>query len=120
MYEGIVEIEIKPNDSSPFIHTYYSLDGSDPEDGYLYESPFIITSSTTVYAKNKFLWRWSEPYRSTYRFESMQNITVNHADYDLSDRLISLDGLFTGIIIVAFSIICLKAVFDALKNLFKI
>lgn len=51
VYEGIVEIEIKPNDSSPFIHTYYSLDGSDPEDGYIYEGSFIITSSTTVYAK---------------------------------------------------------------------
>lgn len=71
VYEGIVEIEIKPNDSSPFIHTYYSLDGSDPEDGYIYEGSFIITSSTTVYAKNKFWGRWSEPFKSSYRFESI-------------------------------------------------
>ena len=68
VYEGIVEIKIDPNDSSPFIHTYYSLDGSDLKDGYVYERPFTITSSTTVFARNKFLWRWSEPSRSTYAF----------------------------------------------------
>lgn len=123
VYEGIVEIEIKPNDSSPFIHTYYSLDGSDPEDGYIYEGSFIITSSTTVYAKNKFLWRWSEPNKSAYRFESIPITISNGVDPNIDDKFISLNEIgelgkiFLGFIIVIY---LLKiTLIDGFKNLFR-
>lgn len=120
VYEGIVEITINPNDSSPFIHTYYSLDGSDQNTGNVYEDSFVITSSTTVFARNKFLWRWSEPTKSAYRFESMQNITVNHLDYDLNDRLISLNELTEIFAYLVVGGIFLKLAIDGLKNIMKI
>lgn len=39
---------------------YYSLDGSDPKNGKKYENSIIITESTTISARSKFLWKWSD------------------------------------------------------------
>lgn len=88
--------------TSPFIDTYYTVDGSDPKGGYVYEKPFTITSSTTVYAKNKFLGRWSEPAKSVYRFESIPITYSGELDLLISDKLPSarelLDYAIYGII----------------------
>ena len=51
VYNETVKISISSN---PLLKTYYSLDGSDPKDGYIYEDDFIITEITTISVKNKF------------------------------------------------------------------
>lgn len=126
VYEGIIEIEIKPNDSSPFIQTYYSLDGSDPEDGYIYEDSFIITTSTTVYAKNKFFGRWSEPSKSTYKFESIPITYSSELDLLISDKLPSARELLDFTIFIVFVAIIIwtlirkawRNICDRIRNFF--
>ena len=90
----------------PFFHTYYSLDGRDPEDGYIYEDDFTITKTTTVCAKTKFLIFWSEPYKSTFRFESVQNITVNNVNNN-TDEHTTVKDFFTYVILTLFLLIVL-------------
>lgn len=91
----------------PFFHTYYSLDGSDPEDGYIYENSIPITKTTTVCAKTKFLIFWSNLSQSTFRFENIQNIPVNHVDNN-TDKHISVEDFFICLIIVLF----LRSIFN--------
>lgn len=59
-----IEIRIEAND---FFEIYYSLDGSEPREGNKYEEPLIITKSTTVSAKSKFLLWWSELTTRAYK-----------------------------------------------------
>lgn len=123
IYDGAINIEIDSNDTSPFMHTYYTIDGSDPKGGYVYEKPFTITSSTTVYAKNKFLWRWSEPSKSVYRFESISITISNSANPYMNDKFISLNeigdlakiigGFIIGLCLIKITIV------DGIKNLFR-
>lgn len=85
VYNGTAEVIIE---SYPIFSIYYSLDGSDPKDGKIYKDSFTLTETTTVVAKNRFLhFFWSEPSKSTYRFESTQNITVNSVDNNSDDRM---------------------------------
>lgn len=79
-------------DTHPLIKTYYSLDGSDPKYGYVYDGAFTVTKTTTVSAKNKFLFGgWSELSQSTFRFENTQNITVNSTNSENT----SIQDIFT-------------------------
>lgn len=48
---------------------YYTLDGSDPKNGNKYETPFIITNSTTISARCKFFIWWSDISTKAYKFE---------------------------------------------------
>lgn len=60
---------------------YYSLDGSDPQDGEKYEYPIIITSSSTVSARSKFWFWWSNISKSPFRFENLSNsVNISHTD----------------------------------------
>lgn len=63
VYNGNVKVTI---DSYPLLNTYYSIDGSEPKDGNIYNGSFVITESTTVSARNKFLWVWSNLSERTY------------------------------------------------------
>ena len=90
-------------DSNPLLKTYYSLNGSDPKDGHIYEGDFIITKTTTVSARNKFLIFWSDLSQSTFRFESAQNITVTGEDTNKSNGL-KFEGFFIYTIIILFLI----------------
>lgn len=102
---------------------YYSLDGSDPQNGIKYEEPIIITSSTTVSAKCKFLWKWSEPSQRAYRFESIPITISNSTNPYVDDKFISLNEIgdlakiFVGLAVAAY---LLKiAIIDGLKNFFR-
>lgn len=59
--------------SDPFAKIYYTLDGSDPKDGSVYSEPFVINKSTTVLAKARFLFFWSEPTKIEYHLASTTN-----------------------------------------------
>lgn len=65
IYEDQVEITINAI-NFPFLNTYYSLDGSDPKYGNTYNGSFVVTESTTVSSRNKFLWGWSDLSERTY------------------------------------------------------
>lgn len=86
-------------DSNPLLKTYYSLDGSDPKDGYIYEGDFVITETTTVSAKNKFLIFWSGLSQNTFRFENVQNVTVNSVNTNIDDHT-TIKDFFTYLIMV--------------------
>ena len=90
----------------PLFKTYYSLDGSAPEDGYVYESPITITKTTTVSAKTKFLIFWSGLSKNTFRFGSAQNIIVNNVDNNADDSA-TIKDIFTYVIITIFLLIIL-------------
>lgn len=100
VYNGMAKVTIN---SYPLLKTYYTLDGSNPEDGYNYEGSFNITKTTTVSAKNKFLIFWSGLSQSTFRFENAQNITVSAVDNNADDH-ITIKEFFTYIIIILFII----------------
>lgn len=78
VYIGTADVYIE---TSPLFTTYYSLDGSDPRDGYIYTGKFTIAETTTVVARNRFLYFfWSKPEDNTYRFESVQNTAVTYVN----------------------------------------
>lgn len=77
VYIGTADVDIE---TSPLFTTYYSLDGSDPKDGFIYTGKFTITETTTVVARNRFLVFWSKPEDNTYRFESVQNTAVTYVN----------------------------------------
>lgn len=124
VYEGKAEVIIESDNSVPFLHTYYSLDGSDPKNGNIYNGSFTISKSTTVVAKNRFLhfW-WSEPSRSTYRFENIPITSSNSVNPYIDDKFISLNEIrdlikiFVGFIIVIY--LFKITLIDGFKNLFR-
>lgn len=59
----LLEINI---DGGDFYETYYSLDGSDPKDGSIYESPITISETVTICVRNKFLFWWSDISQKTF------------------------------------------------------
>lgn len=96
-YVGFTEVTISNNNL--LFQIYYSLDGSDPKNGNIYEEPIIVDESTTVAAKNKFLFWWSDvvdrayiieklPTRPTYALQEINNgvlgdnITFNSIIYN--------------------------------------
>lgn len=103
VYSGTANVIISTI-SFPFFHTYYTLDGSDPEFGYIYEDVFTITKTTTVSAKTKFLIFWSDLEQNTFRFESAQNITVNSVSTN-TDSHLTLEGFFIYVIFILFLLI---------------
>ena len=70
-----VEVKI---DSSGF-SVFYTLDGSDPRNGVKYEEPFLISGSTTISARNKFLFWWSDLEDASYFFEDKIVTTESNA-----------------------------------------
>lgn len=114
IYSGSAKITI---DSYPFIKTYYSLDGSDPKDGYIYEGAITITKTTTISAINKFQFGgWSKIEHSTFRFENMQITYSGYANALIEDGHRAIDGflglIIKGIIVFAF----LGALIRSLSN----
>lgn len=72
-YTNSLEVTIK-SDESIFLETYYTLSGEDPqEEGKVYDSIITISESTTVCARNKFLWWWSDIARNPYIIEKNNN-----------------------------------------------
>lgn len=72
IYTGEVEITIKTDEmvkTNKQFYTYYSMDGTDPTQGYVYDEPFIITNSATISAKNRFLFWWSDMSKEGYKFD---------------------------------------------------
>lgn len=67
IYDDNTKISIKSDDNDCTI--YYSLDGSDPKnDGIKYNGSFLISDSTTVCARSKFWWFWSDIEQCPYEF----------------------------------------------------
>ena len=98
VYDGTAEVYF---DTSPLLTTYYSLDGSDPKDGYKYTGKFTITETTTVVARNRFLYIfWSKPEHSTYKFENVQNTIVTYVDENI-DYLSIKQILFLSFFVLA-------------------
>lgn len=56
----------------PLYETFYSLDGTNPQNGYKYEEPFIIYEDSKVVAITKFLWWWSDTDNNLYSFENLK------------------------------------------------
>lgn len=69
-YNDNVEISIISDEKNSF-KIYYSLDGTDPKNGIKYEKEFSISESTTVCARNRFLWLWSDIKKEPYKFEKL-------------------------------------------------
>lgn len=84
-YIDSVEITIK-SDKSFLIKTYYTLDGTDPKNGELYKDIFSVSKSTTVCARNKFLWMWSEPEERPYIINKDNN-EINSNDETYLDTI---------------------------------
>ncbi len=126
VYNGKVEVEIEYI-KFLFSHTYYSLDGSDPKTGNIYEGPLVVTESTTVAARNRFLLWWSELSKSTYRFENMQITYSSELDLLISDKLPPPDELLKYVIyiIIIFAIVrsiirnAFRSTCDRIKNFFN-
>ena len=70
-YTDDLEITVTTENVSSAVDTYYTLDGSEPKYGSQYKNPIYISESTTVSARNKFLWWWSDISKSGYTFEEM-------------------------------------------------
>lgn len=100
-YTGNLTIEITSDDNT--LDIYYSIDGTDPKYGELYENSIIISESATVAARTKFLWWWSDISKSSYRFGNIQNITDNNVDNNLNDQTTIEDFL---IYLIFFLILC--------------
>lgn len=66
-YTDSLEVIIKL-DKYNLLKTYYTLNGKDPEEGEVYKDTIVVSESTTVCARNKFLWMWSDISQSTYKF----------------------------------------------------
>ncbi len=74
----------------PIFKTYYSVDGTDPNQGIKYENDFNITHSTIVSARNKFLWMWSDISKNSYYFKDVdrkdeEQIENNEEDLKQTD-----------------------------------
>lgn len=114
VYNGTAKVDIE---SYPIFTIYYSLDGSDPKSGNIYTDSFTVTETTTVVARNRFLhFFWSEPSKSTFRFESVQNITVNNADQNTDDHTTVKDFFTYLIITLIFGTILVLAIRGELDN----
>lgn len=86
IYNKEVMVTIKSNDENTF-ETYYSLNGDDPQDGIKYTDKFIVTESTTVCARNKFLWIWSDISKNAY-FVNQDDGDIDEPMYfDLADEI---------------------------------
>lgn len=112
IYEGELKITIDTI-KFPFLNTYYSLDGTNPEDGYIYNGMFTINESTTVVAKNKFLIWWSEPSKSTYKFENIPITYSGELDLLISNKLPSANELLEYAITI---IIILAIIWNIIRN----
>lgn len=84
-YAEEIEICIVSDEYNLF-ETYYSLDGTEPKDGNKYDDVVTIGESTTVSARNKYLWMWSDLARSAYRFEKIGNNGTSNSSYENSDE----------------------------------
>lgn len=102
IYNGTAKVDIK---SYPIFTIYYSLDGSDPKDGNIYTDSFTITETTTVAARNRFMHLfWSDPpSKSTFRFESVQNITSKNVDDSINNQM-TIEDFF--VYLIFFLLIC--------------
>lgn len=91
-YTNDIEITIKSDEDCLF-KTYYSLDGLDPKtEGNQYEEEITISESTTVCARNKFLWLWSDINRNTYKFMDIP-LVEKPTDEEVSEpMIIEVDG----------------------------
>ncbi len=118
IYEGEQEITIDAI-NFPFLNTYYSLDGSDPQNGHIYKSEFAITESTTVAARNKFLFWWSDISQSTYRFENMQITYNGYVNSLIDDGQKAVDEFTNLIVKVIFLIIFFIGLVRYLIDRFK-
>ena len=117
IYSGSVKITM---DSYPFIKTYYSLDGSDPKDGYIYEGAITITKTTTVSAINKFQFGgWSKIEQSTFRFENMQITYSGYANALIEEGHRAIDGFVELLFKIFLVVVVLVALFRSLINRIK-
>lgn len=73
IYSEEVKIAISSDD---VFEKYYSLNGYDPKDGKIYENEFTISESTTICARNKFLFWWSDITKTSYQFEEETSSAV--------------------------------------------
>lgn len=97
IYNNNLDITIS---SVPFVRIYYSLDGSDPKKGQLYSKPFEITNSTTVSARSRFLYIWSDISKSAYNFDQtvlslneLNKVEESDADETVNNEVESQDIL---------------------------
>lgn len=115
VYSGTTKVTIDAV-NLPFFHTYYSLDGSDPQNGNIYEVPLTITKTTTVSAKNKFFFWWSGLSQRTYRFENMQITYSGYANALIEDGHRVIDGflglIIKGILVFAFLVALFRSLFN--------
>lgn len=112
VYDGVMEVYI---DSYPLLTTYYTLDGNDPKDGVVYEDAFTITKTTTVSARNKFLFGgWSGISQRTYKFES---IPISYSYSNVNDRIWISADQFLSFLFISFSLIII--IWKGLKSFFK-
>lgn len=83
-YETDIDITIS-SEEPKYFKIFYSLDGADPKFGNIYSDKIIISKSTTVCARCKFLWKWSEISKNTYKFTetpTIKNSDENNIDVD--------------------------------------
>ena len=64
-YETDVNVTIS-SEVPNYFTIYYSIDGTDPKYGNLYKDTIALSESTTVCARNKFLWMWSDIAKTSY------------------------------------------------------
>lgn len=80
-YTNQMEIEISC-EKFPLLEVYYTLDKTNPENGIKYQETFLISKDTTIYAKTKFLYWWSELSENSFGFEKINttNKIPDHSD----------------------------------------
>lgn len=62
-----------------WIDIYYTLDGTDPKGGIKYEEAILLTETTTVATRGKFLFWWSDLVKETYTFPDTGMIVPEHS-----------------------------------------
>lgn len=92
-YSESIDITLQ-TDAKYGVEIYYSLDGTDPINGDKYESAITISNSTTVCARSKYLWRWSNIVKEAYRFERItyddyiQLSIEGRVEYDTQEEIL--------------------------------
>lgn len=85
-YTDSIDITIESEESS-LLQTYYTLDGTDPKEGKIYKDTITISESATICARNKFLWKWSEPVERPYIISSVNDKVNKNVDIDGNNNI---------------------------------
>lgn len=88
-YANSLEITID-SEKIILLKTYYTLDGTDPKNGEFYKDIITTSESTSICARNNFLWMWSEPVERPYIINKSNDNTGNEFNDNMGSPFLQL------------------------------